>query len=277
MKRLLLVVLCIVFICGCTVTPDNLQVTFIDVGQGDSSVLFLPGGDVMVIDAGEKSEVGSLVAFLKSKRVKEIDVLVASHPHSDHIGGMTELLDEFDVGKVYMPNVSHDTSFYYDFIKSITESEIPVTEAKGGVNIYPENSLVKAEFLAPNSGVYEELNNYSAVLKVSYKDVSFLFTGDAEDVSENEMLKMGYDLKADVLKVAHHGSNTSSTKRFIDAVSPDFAVISADGVSYSHPHKQTLNRLKDTNIIKTYEEGNITFETDGLTLKRKLDFYEFYN
>mgnify|MGYP003311959688 CR=1 FL=1 len=188
MKKLLLVVLCIIFICGCTGSSDNLQVTFIDVGQGDSSVLFLPDGDVMVIDAGEKSEVGSLVAFLKTKRVKDIDVLVATHPHSDHIGGMTTLLKYFDVGKVYMPNVSHDTSFYYDFLKRITELEIPVTEAKGGVNIYPENSLVKAEFLAPNSGEYEELNNYSAVLKVSYKDVSFLFTGDAEDVSEKEML-----------------------------------------------------------------------------------------
>ncbi|MBQ4543844.1 MAG: MBL fold metallo-hydrolase [Clostridia bacterium] len=279
MKKYILFVLCIIIIFSYVFFPDydNLQVTFVDVGQGDSTVLFFPDSEVMVIDAGEKSEVGSLITFLKSNRVKEIDVLVATHPHSDHIGGMTELLSEFKVSKVYMPKVVHDTSIYYSFLESITEQEIDVTEAKGGVSIYPEDSLIKADFLAPNSGEYEELNNYSAVLKVSYKDISFLFTGDAEAESEYEMLNQDYDLKADVLKVAHHGSNTSSTRRFIDAVSPKFAVISADGESYSHPHNETLDRLYGVNIIKTYEEGNISFETDGITLERKQDLYEIFD
>ena len=238
-------------------------------GQGDSSVLFLPGGDVMVIDAGETSEVGSLISFLNAKGVSEIDVLVATHPHSDHIGGMTELLSNYKVSQIYMPKVSHDTLVYQNFLKSIIELNIPVDQAKGGVSIFPEDSLVNATFFAPNSSKYEEINNYSAVLKVSYKDVSFLFTADAEQLSEYEMLSKGYDLNADVLKVAHHGSKTSSTKEFIDSVSPKYAVISADGISYSHPHKETLKRLEDTIIIKTYETGNISFETDGLYLKRR--------
>lgn len=271
MKRIIAILLIILCVSGCGVTTgvDDLSVNFINVGQGDSSVLIMPDKQVMVIDAGEKDEVNSLIGFLDKRGITKIDVLVATHPHSDHIGGMVEVLKNYSVSKIYMPKISHDTATYKRFLQSIVDLEIPVTEAKAGVEVFGEGSPVSAYFVAPNGNNYEELNDYSAVLKVKYKDIAFLFTGDAEKKSETEMLSSGYDLSADVLKVGHHGSNTSTSAEFLRAVYPKFAIISADGESESHPHKKTLSRLNGINILTTFTDGTITFTTDGVTLERR--------
>ncbi len=251
-----------------------MEVTFIDVGQGDSSVIILPNtNEVILIDTGEADQLNKVTRFLDRKGIKTIDYLIATHPHSDHIGGMADIVNRYNILNVYMPRAYHDTKTYETLLTAIKNKGLKVTEAKAGVSLPTEN--VTATFVAPNGSNYEELNDYSAVLRLTYKDKSFLFTGDAEKISENEMSDSGAPLDANVLKVGHHGSSTSSKKKFLRKVKPEYAVICADGVSYNHPHKSTLEALENCNpyieILSTYDNGNITFLTDGTDFEIKTE------
>lgn len=252
-----------------TSSNSVLKLHFIDVGQADSILVQTPGGKNMLIDAGNNADGETVVSYLKSQGVKQIDVLVGTHPHEDHIGGMDTVIYNFPVSKIYMPKTISTTQTYEDVVNAITAKELKITVAKSGTSIDIDPSI-KADILAPNSSSYDDLNNYSVVIKLAYGQTSLMLNGDAEDVSEQEMLAKRYNLKADVLKVGHHGSDSSTTPAFLKAVSPKYAIISVGaGNSYGHPAPETLARLASAGIqvYRTDEAGTIIVTSDGNTIK----------
>jgi|LSQX01.2.fsa_nt_gb beta-lactamase superfamily II metal-dependent hydrolase len=251
-----------------TTPSGQMKVHIINVGQGDSILIQFHNGQTMLIDAGPDD---SVLSYLNQQGIKKINYLVATHPHADHIGGMAAVIRTFDIEKVYMPRVGHTTKTYENVLLAIKSKGLKITSAKAGVTILDQNGL-KANFIAPCSSSYDNLNNYSAVIKIQYGNTSFLLTGDAEAESEQQMLVSGTNLKADVLKVGHHGSNSSTTSSFIKAVSPKYAVISCGaGNQYGHPHQEVLSRLANTGV-KTYRadtDGTVIFISDGKTFTVK--------
>jgi competence protein ComEC len=245
-----------------------LKVHFIDVGQADCILIQSPAGKNMLIDAGNNGDGKKVVTYLKSQGVEKVDVLIGTHPHKDHIGGMDKVVKSFDIGSIYMPKVSTNTQTFEDLLKAINEKQLKVTTAKAGLNINFDSGI-EAEMLAPNSTDYEDLNNYSAVIKLTFGNTSFLFAGDAENISEDEMLAKGYNLKADVLKVGHHGSSTSTSLPFLEAVAPKYAVISVGKDNdYNHPNAGTLSRLSDfgVKVYRTDKSGTIIITSDGTSI-----------
>jgi competence protein ComEC len=242
----------------------ELKVHFIDVGQADCILVQAPE-KTMLIDAGNNADSSLILSYLKGLKISRIDVLVGTHPHEDHIGSLDSVIDSFDIGVVYMPKISTNTKTFEDVLLSIKNKGLKVMTAKAGV-ILDLGEGVKAEMVAPNSDRYEDINDYSAVIKLTYGETSFLFTGDAEAVSEKEMVAKGYNLKADVLKVGHHGSTSSTSPVFLKAVSPKYAIISVGKDNqYGHPDSIILNRLKTfgVQVYRTDESGTIIAATDG--------------
>ena len=251
-------------------TPGKrLTISYIDVGQADSILIQTPNGSNMLIDAGEAATQEALASYLTSKGVHNIDVLVATHPHADHIGGMAYIIKHFTIGSIYMPKATTTTATYEDLLYTIQSKELIINTAKAGVVIDLDSDLT-VKMLAPNSASYDNLNDYSAVIKMTYQRTSFLFMGDTSSVSEKEMLKNEKaDLKADILKVGHHGSSTSSTATFLAAVAPKHAIISVGkDNTYGHPAQATLDRLKKVNalIYRTDQDGTIIVISDGQTI-----------
>lgn len=247
---------------------DRLKVHFVDVGQADCILIQTPDGKNILIDAGNNEDGVKVLSYLRSNNVQKVDVLVGTHPHEDHIGSMDLVIKNFDIGKIYMPRVSSNTKTFRDVLSAIKEKGLKVSAASGGVSL-DAGSRVKAEMLAPNSSTYEDINNYSAVIKLSYGDTAFLFAGDAEKISEQEMLSAKYNLKADVLKVGHHGSSSSTSSAFLKAVSPKYAVISVGKDNdYGHPSQHTLDKLADAGIqvLRTDQSGTIIMTSDGKTI-----------
>lgn len=251
-----------------TAKGSQLQVHYINVGQADSILVIAPSGQTILIDGGNGADGPEVVNYLKAQGVKELTAIVATHPHEDHIGGLDTIIKSFPPKQVYMPNGTSTTKTFEGFITAVNASGAKKIRAKAGVEL--DISEITGFFLAPNSDQYEDLNNYSAVLKITYGKVSFLFTGDAEEVSEAEMLKSGHDLQATVLKVGHHGSSSSTTSTFLKAVSPKYSVISI-GVDndYGHPTQATLNRLTNAGVpvYRTDLDGTIVATSDGDTVK----------
>lgn len=251
-------------------TKGSLVAEFLDVDQADCELIFLPDGKITLIDAGNRGDGDKIVAYLKSKGITKIDYLVATHPHADHIGGMADIINAFDIGSVYAPRVSKDdtptSKTYEDFLLAVRDKGLKIK----GVNPSSEPAISAGDyniyFFSPNSSDYTEINDYSVTVKITYGIHSFLFMGDAEILSENEMLDAGYNLDADVLKVGHHGSESSTGKAFLKAVSPNYAVISCgEGNKYNHPHQKTLNTLKSIKVLRTDLDKTIIFMADGKT------------
>ncbi len=253
-----------------TVQSGNFTVYYADVGQGDCS-LVICDGESMLIDAGENGYEQAVFKLLDSQGIDTLDYAVATHPHSDHIGGMAETLETFGANTFILPDVSRD------YITAEKTYSAMITATKN-CNAEIKNPIVgdtfnlgsaKIEIEGPISMDGTELNDYSLVIKITYGDTKFLFCGDAEAKEENEILEFGSDVDADVLKVAHHGSSGSSTNEFLEAVSPEYCVISCGKDNdYGHPHKATLERLKKytKEIYRTDICGTVKAESDGKTI-----------
>jgi len=226
-----------------------------------------PSGKTMLIDGGNNGKEKLMLGYLKKYNVHKIDVLVGSHPDADHIGTLSEIVDALDIGEVYLPKASSNTKTYESLLNSIKKKGLKIKTAKRGVSISLDENL-KVEMVAPVNK-YEENNNMSAVVKITFGKKSFLFPGDAEYQSEQDMLKSGDDLSSSVIAVGHHGSNSSTNIRFLKKVSPEYAVIQVGAENkYGHPTEKTLKKLQDqkTKILRTDKNGTITFSTDGENL-----------
>lgn len=248
---------------GNVAAADGMKVHFIDVGQADS-ILVQSDEATMLIDGGNNADAEAVVDYIKSQNIERLDYVIGTHPHEDHIGGLDAVIESFDIGAVYMPKAMSTTKTFEDVLKAISKKGLKINTPIPGTNI----DLGRAVFtiLAPNGESYESTNNYSIVIKLTNGKNSFLFTGDAESISEKEVMGKGFDLSAEVLKVGHHGSTTSTTKEFLDMVNPRYAIISAGKDNqYGHPHKEILDRLKKKNIIvyRTDESGTIIASSDG--------------
>jgi beta-lactamase superfamily II metal-dependent hydrolase len=250
------------------ITGNGLAVSFVDVGQADCILIHTPANQNILIDSGNREDFPTILNYLNLQRVSRLDMIVTTHPHEDHIGSMAQIVRKFNIGKVYMPRVSANTRVFEDLLTAIQAKGLKIMTAKAGVHLdlTPE---IKMDFLAPNSDSYEDLNNYSAVIKLTYRKVAFLLTGDAERISEQEMMDKQYNLKANVLKVGHHGSNSSSSNGFLQQVAPDIAIISV-GLhnDYHHPSLSTLKRLAKigARVYRTDHNGTIQITTDGYQL-----------
>ncbi|HWQ75349.1 MAG TPA: MBL fold metallo-hydrolase [Syntrophomonas sp.] len=251
---------------GGDIKAGQLKVHFIDVGQADC-ILVEQGSQSMLIDAGNKDDGDGIIKYIKQQGIDRFDYVVGTHPHEDHIGGMAEVIQAFKVDKVYLPKVTHTSSAFESMVSAIKNQGLKATAPVPGSSF--KLGEATCTILAPNEISYAELNNYSIVIKMAYDETSFLFTGDAETVSEQEMLDKGYDLSADVLKVGHHGSSTSTSAAFLNAVQPRYAVISlGKNNSYGFPHRETMSKLKSNHVIvyRTDESGTVVAVSDGKTI-----------
>lgn len=255
-------------------TDGSLSVHYIDVGQGDSALIVAPDGSAMLIDAGPNSAEDELSAYLDELGIKEFTYVVFTHPHEDHIGGGDMIMKEYAVERVIMPRAVSTSATFERLIGAIEASTAEVIAADDmlGESLTLGEGDAAAEFmiLGPCDD-YSDLNNASVVLRMRYGDASFLFTGDAEKESESDQLaRFKSNLKVDVLKVGHHGSVTSTSDSYLDAVAPQIAVISCAKVNeYGHPHRETIEKLTSAGavIYTTADFGSIVIRTDGKSIE----------
>lgn len=241
----------------------KLRVIYLDVGQGASQLLISPSGKSMLIDGGDNDQEGEMVNYLRRYGVHRLDLVIGTHPDSDHIGGLDAVIESLDIGEIYMPKIWSNTKTFESLLQSIRSKGLKVKTAKGGLNLNWDEAI-EVKMLAPlQQG--EDNNNMSAVLKVTYGDHSFLFTGDAEMKSEKAMLAANADLEADVLLVGHHGSKSSTTQSFLNEVNPEVAVIQVGDNSYGHPTQTVLRRLgsEQVEIYRNDLDGTIEIVSDG--------------
>ena len=246
-------------------TEGSLVVNFIDVGQGDS-ILISQGEHNMLIDGGENDQGTKIQAYIQANNIKELDYVVGTHPDSDHIGGLDVIIYKFDCKNILMPKYSKDTKTYEEVISSVEEKGYKITHPKAGDTFSLGEASI--EVLSPKEGANygENANDYSIALKITYKDTSFLFTGDCEEAAEEDMINSGYDLSADVMKAGHHGSNTSNMREFLEKVNPETVVISCgEGNEYGHPRAEVLNNLRSmgVKVFRTDEQGTIVAVSNG--------------
>ena len=242
-----------------------LAVHYLDVGQGDSIFLELPNGQCMLIDASEAVYSGRIIETIRSLSYERIDYVVATHPHADHIGGIEKVLKAFEIGCIYLPDVSASTATYIGMAETILELDIEAKIAEAGVTVLSEGEL-HASFLAPSTIDSSDQNRNSAVLYLTYGNTRFLFMGDADTSVENSL---SGNIACDVLKVGHHGSRTASGSDFLLRCSPTYAVISCgQDNSYGHPHEEAMKRLQASGagILRTDLSGTITIRSDGKDL-----------
>ncbi|WP_251861230.1 ComEC/Rec2 family competence protein [Clostridium sp. Marseille-Q2269] len=252
-----------------TNNTSELKVHYINVGQGDS-ILIQTKNENILIDAGTRKDSHSVIDYLKKQNIKKLDYVIATHPHEDHIGGMPKVIDEFEIKNFYAPKKTTNTKIFKDMILGLKKKNLKINVAKAGVSLNLSNNVI-LNFLAPVKNNYNNLNDYSAVVKIIDGNTKFLFTGDAEKNSEKDMLNSNADLSSDVLKIGHHGSHSSSSKEFLDKVDPKIAIISCGkNNDYGHPHKETMKELQKRNIkiYRTDIDDNIVLTSDGKNIKK---------
>lgn len=247
-----------------TITNTKVSVHFIDVGQGDSILIKSPN-NVVLIDAGDNDSGNVVAEYLAKQKIKTIDLLIGTHPHADHIGGLDIVINKFDVKKILMPKIKKSliptTSSYKDVLKSIKQKDLKITQP----NKYDTFSFdtFSLKVLTDNEE-YDDLNDYSIVTKLTCGNFSALFPGDISVLVEDKLLQE--DIKSNVLKAAHHGSSTSNSLNFLKAVAPKYCVISLGQKNkYNHPHSAVLSRLLEQKIqiFRTDKDGTIVINSDG--------------
>lgn len=276
MKNLFLTYILIIIIISLLIPSGKnnyLSIHTIDVGQGDSILIQTPSSKNILIDGGDDNSHHIISSYLKKQNVENIDYIIATHFDSDHIGGLDNIIDKFNVSNIYAPNYESDTVSYQNLINSCLNKNLNLQCLSSGDFINIEDNINLA-VLAP-SYIQEENNLNSIVFRLDYKNKSFLFTGDAEANNELNIIN-SYELNdIDFLKVGHHGSSSSTTSEFVEEVSPDVAVISCGYKNqYGHPHKSTLDTLEKNNVL-TYRTdilGNIVFYSDGDTIFTTKDY-----
>ncbi len=249
------------------VISEIMEVHFMDVDQGDATLLLSPTFTIL-IDAGRHDR-DDVVPYLKSVGVEKIDLLIGTHPHADHIGQMDKVLTNFEVSEVWMSGNTHTSKTFERVLDAIIDSEANYNEPRAG-ETYQVGDLV-IEMLSPKS-LTDDFNNDSLAFRAIYGDMMFVFTGDVEMPVEEEILSGNYELKANIFQLGHHGSSTSNSKAFLDAISPEVVVYSSGkDNSYGHPHDEVINRLEKMNvkIYGTDIHGTIIIETDGKTYEVK--------
>lgn len=268
---ILTIIACFVstFFTGCTqdsttvmATPDGtFALHAIDVGQGDSFLLESQG-EYMLIDAGERSEGSRVVSYLRSHGAEKLKYCLITHAHSDHSGGMSGVINAIEIDNMIMQMTDYSSEVWEYVCEKTLEKQIPVLEPKVGDSY----TLGEGVFtiVAPGSDLYSDLNNTSICISVQFGQTSFLLTGDSEKISEEEMLRSGQNLKADVLKVGHHGSSSSTSEEFLNAVSPKYALLSVGKDNqYNLPSEKVMKRLADIPVYRTDVSGNIIVTSDG--------------
>ena len=270
MKKILYLLLLMLLMftagCGTVASAENLIVYFLDVGQADAAILQC-GDDVMMIDGGESSDSSLIYSYLtKTLGITHIDYMIATHPHADHIGGLSGALNACSVGVVYSPVTSYDSKQFSSLVKYTQKQGRDLTVPEVGDSFSFGDAQV--QFISP-SQKYSNTNDSSIVVRIVHGINTFLFAGDAEWEAEHDMVDSGYDLSATVLKVGHHGSDTSSSYVFLREVMPKYAVISCGkGNSYGHPTEAVLSRLRDVGaqVFRTDMQGDVVFVSDGSAL-----------
>ena len=274
MRRLtaILLLMCLL-LCGCSAnqqpsgvvsTPvqEQLWVHFIDVGQADS-ILLECDGKFALVDGGNDEDGGSVAAYLMMQGVSELELVVSTHPHEDHIGGLSTVIDMIPVKTVWSSAIPNNTNAVRNFQKSVSKQGLEIEQPKVGQTFQLGTATITV--LGPVKE-YDDINNLSLVLMVQHGNNRFLLTGDMEREAENDLVESGADLKADLLKVGHHGSESSTGYIFLREVMPKYSVISCGkGNSYGHPHADPLSRLEDAEsiILRTDECSTIVARSDG--------------
>ncbi len=241
----------------------KMTVDFIDVGQGDCT-LITTTDSVILVDGGESGYSQTVINYIKNKGISEIDLCIATHPHTDHIGSLVDVFNDFEVkGVMLLEAVDHNTATYERLLEYTEENDVLIPAQVGETYSYGELDI---ELLGPVAE-YDDINSMSIVAKVTFGGTSVMLTGDASTQSEEDMLSdNSADYSADILKIGHHGSNTSTCEEWLSAVEPQYAVISCgEGNSYGHPHKELIQRLDkfDIDYYRTDLLGDIVFESDG--------------
>jgi beta-lactamase superfamily II metal-dependent hydrolase len=252
---------------------QNLTIAFVNVGQGDSILVILPNTKTLLIDGGERESSGKALAILREHGLSHIDVVVATHPHADHIGGLIDVIKNVDVGQVLDSGQVHTTQTFEDFLDAIEMKQIPLESVREGdsINLDP---TVKIDVLNPSvslpDGAFNEaeFNDNSVVLKLTYREFSLLLTGDMQGTNEERLVsENGTALDAEVLKAGHHGSRTSSSSPFLNAVMPEVVIISLGARnSYGHPHQEALDRISAAgteHLFRTDVDGTITLTANS--------------
>jgi competence protein ComEC len=248
----------------------TLKIVFIDVGQGDSTLIILPNQKTMLIDGGERDQGKTVLSTLQEHNVSRIDVIVATHPHADHIGGLIGVIDAIDVGQIIDSGQIHTTQTFLDFVEAIESNRIPLSTVHEGDSIELDPS-VDIQVLNPPitlpEGAHneEEFNNNSVVIKLRYGEFTAMFPGDIELETESRL--SGRDIDVDVLLASHHRSRGSNTAKYLEAASPEVVVIYAGADNaYGHPHPESLERINATrtqHIFRTDIDGTIILTANG--------------
>lgn len=249
----------------------DVVIKFIDVGQADSCLIVTPNDDIILIDAGEEKDASAILNVLKEYSFEDIDLMVLTHPHADHIGGAAAIMETYNVEEVLMPNCVSTSKTFSNVLDVIETEEVTLNTAYIG-QMYNIDD-VNIQVLGTDS-VPDDANNSSIILKVTYGTVDMLMMGDAEVDAEEVVLQSNFDLRSEVLKLGHHGSDTATSQELLDAVSPTMGIISVgEGNSYGHPSDSILKRLFDNGIqyYRTDEMGTITLEVDGTNIVYSFD------
>ncbi|WP_270941489.1 ComEC/Rec2 family competence protein [Romboutsia lituseburensis] len=262
-KFFYIILIIITLLSGCG-KNSLLEIHIIDVGQGDSILIKTPNSKTLLIDGGTNESEHIVKGYLKKHKIKTIDFLIATHPDSDHIGGLDAVVNKFNVKGLYLPEQTITSDSYNDLISACNQKQVPINYLYKGDN-FPIDDYINLFVLSP-SYIQDDNNLNSIVFKLSFKNKSFLFTGDAESSNESDIINSFNLEDIDFLKVGHHGSKSSTTSEFLDETTPDVAVISCGYKNqYGHPHNTTLKNLEDHHVTtyRTDLSGDIVLYSNG--------------